>query len=142
MAAETTPIAGLSMFGRTLLDDNFQSQDTEVGVNFARSRMRGYVRYDDDNTQVTGRERNVEGAGEFFVTKHWGFSVLGVRDLQFSDWRMRDLGLIYMDDCIRVEVVYQHEDTQIGRLGKSDSVFVRLKLATLGDEGYRNADFR
>ncbi len=142
VAADTTPIGGLSMFGRALLDDSFEAQLTEVGVNFARSRMRGYVRYDDDDTQIAGRTRNLEGAGEFFVTKHWGFSVLGVRDLQFSSWRMRDLGLIYMDDCVRVEVVYQHEDTQIGRLGKSDSVFVRLKLATLGDEGYRNADFR
>ena len=142
VAADTTPVAGLSLFGRTLLDDNFQAQDTEVGVNFARSRMRGYVRYDDDNTQVSGRTRDFEAAGEFFVTKHWGFSAQGVRDLKTSDWRLRDLGVIYMDDCIRVEVVYQHEDTQIGRLGRSDSVFVRLKLATLGDEGYRNADFR
>ncbi len=142
LAADTTPIDGLSLFGRALLDNSLQGQSTEAGVNFARSRMRGYVRYDDDNTQITGRTRNIEGAGEFFVTKHWGFSALGVRDLQVSSWRVRDLGVIYMDDCIRVEVVYQHEDTQIGRLGKSDSVFVRLKLATLGDEGYRNADFR
>ncbi|HEY2662479.1 MAG TPA: LPS assembly protein LptD [Caulobacteraceae bacterium] len=142
VAADTTPVDGLSFFGRALLDNSGQAQSTEAGVNFARSRMRGYVRYDDDNTQITGRTRNVEGAGEFFVTKHWGFSLMGVRDLQVSDWRLRDVGLLYMDDCIKVEVVYQHEDTQIGRLGKSDSVFVRLKLATLGDEGYRNADFR
>lgn len=142
VAADTTPIGGLSLFGRALLDSTLQSEDTEVGVNFARTRYRGYIRYDDDNTQITGRTRNIEGAGEFFVTKHWGVSLVGVRDLQVSSWRVRDVGLIYMDDCIRVEVVYQHEDTQIGRLGKSDSVFVRLKLATLGDEGYRNADFR
>ena len=142
VAADTTPVAGLSMFGRALFNDAFDSEYTEVGVNFARSRMRGYVRYADDNTQITGDTRNVEGAGEFFLTQHWGVGVMGVRDLKVSDWRQQDLSVIYMDDCLRVEVVYQHEDTQIGRLGKSDSVFVRLKLATLGDEGYRNADFR
>ncbi|MDR3506525.1 MAG: LPS-assembly protein LptD [Caulobacteraceae bacterium] len=141
VAADTTPVGGLSIFSRALLDDSFNAQNTEVGVNFAHTRTRGYIRYDDDNTQPTGRTRSVEGAGEFFVTRHWGVSLVGIRDLQVSSWRKRNVGLIYMDDCIRVEVVYQHEDTVVGRLGKSDAVFVRLKLATLDGEGYKNADF-
>jgi len=142
VAADTTPVAGFSMFGRTLLNDQFNSDLTEVGVNFARDRTRGYFRYDDDNTQITGHTRDFEAAGEYFVTKHWGFSVVGVRDIELRDWRVKDFGVIYLDDCVRVEVVYQHEDTVVGRLGQSDSVFVRLNLAILGDEGYRNADFR
>jgi hypothetical protein len=41
-----------------------------------------------------------------------------------------------------VEVVYQQEDTVVGRLGKSDAVLFNLKIATLGDEGYTDADSR
>ena len=55
---------------------------------------------------------------------------------------LRDFGVVYKDECIRVEVVYQHQDTIVGVLGKSDAVFLRLTLATLGDQGYKNADFR
>ena len=142
VAADTTPLAGLSMFGRALFDNNFDPQLTEIGVDYAENRTRAYLRYDYDNTQPTGRTSEVEGSGEYFITRHWGVGVAGVRDIQLHDWRMRDVSVIYMDDCVRVEVVYQHEDTIVGRLGHSDSVFVRLKLATLGDEGYRNADFR
>jgi LPS-assembly protein len=142
LSADTTPVDGFSLFSRALLNDDLQSELTEVGVDFARWRVRGYVRYDDDNTQPTGRTRDVEASGEFFVTKHWGFSLVGIRDIEANQWRTRDLGVVYMDDCVRVEVVYQHQNTIVGSLGASDSVFVRLKLAILGDQGYRNADFR
>jgi len=142
LAANTTPMNGLSVFSRALLNDDLQSDLTEVGIDYARSRFRGYVRYDDDNTQPTGRTRDIEGAGEVFVTRHWGVSLVGIRDIETNEWRRRDVGVVYMDDCVRVEVVYQHSNTIVGRLGASDSVFVRLTLATLGDEGYRNADFR
>jgi len=40
------------------------------------------------------------------------------------------------DDCLRVDVIYRREDTIIGRLLPSESVSVRLTLATLGDTLY------
>jgi LPS-assembly protein len=144
VAADTTPLPGLTVFGRALLNDrgNFESQ--EYGVDVAYDRGSGYLRYETDNTQVplAAKTANVEAAGEYFVTKNWGLSAVAVRDLEVKAWRLRDLGIIYRDDCIRVEVVYQHEDTINGVLGKSDSVFMRLTLATLGDQRYKNADFR
>ncbi len=51
---------------------------------------------------------------------------------------VRDIGVIYRDDCIRFEVIYRREDTVIGRLGPSNSVSVRLTLATLGGPLYGN----
>jgi len=144
VAADATPLPGLSVFGRALLNDrgNFESQ--EYGVDVAYDRGSAYVRYETDNTQVplSVKTANVEAAGEYFVTKNWGVSAVAVRDLEVKAWRLRDLGIVYRDDCIRVEVVYQHEDTINGVLGKSDSVFMRLTLATLGDQRYKNADFR
>jgi LPS-assembly protein len=162
--ADTTPVGGLSLFGRALLTDSFDPVRQELGVNFAYPRVRGYVRYVYDDTISTTDvsnattstmpgttintptvpipEHDLEAAGEFFVTSHWGFSLVGIRDLQADEWRQRDIGLIYKDDCIQVEVFYQHQDTIQGQLGHSDTVFVRLTLATLSDQGYTGAGVR
>ena len=142
VGAQTTPFPGLSIFGRALLNDQADIESQEYGVDFAYSRGSGYLRYATDNTQLTGKTANVEAAGEIFLTKNWGVSAVAVRDLQVQAWRLRDLGIVYRDECIRAEVVYQHQDTINGVLGKSDAVFLRLTLATLGDQRYKNADFR
>jgi LPS-assembly protein len=151
VAADATPVDGLNLFSRALLGDEYGIDRLEIGGDFAYQRFRGYIRYYIDNTipQTTvnsivygGKINDLEYGGEVFVTKHWGVSVAGIHDLVANDWRLRDVGLIYKDDCIRADVVYQHQDTVEGRLGKSDAVFLRLSLATLADEGYKNADFR
>lgn len=151
VSADATPVNGLNLFSRALLGDEYGIDRLEVGADFAYSRFRGYIRYYIDNTipQTTvnsivygGKIDDLEYGGEVFVTQHWGFSVAGIHDLIANDWRLRDIGLIYKDDCIRVDVVYQHQDTVEGTLGHSDSVFLRLSLATLADEGYKNADYR
>jgi LPS-assembly protein len=152
VAADATPLAGLSLYSRALFSDNMETDRFEVGADFAYSRARGYVRYLEDSrflgpylpgvTPSTGSERDLDGAGEVFITRHWGVGAVGIRDMDLNVWRLRDISLIYDDECIRVEVVYQHQDVVEGRLGQSDAVFLRLKLATLGDEGYKNSDYR
>ena len=52
--------------------------------------------------------------------------------MQRDAWVIRDIGAFYRDDCIRVDVIYRREDVIIGRLLPSESVSVRLTLATLG----------
>ena len=99
-----------------------------------------YLRYELDNTNPGAEFRDLEGAAEFFVTKHWGIGLSGVRDLQFNAWRLRDVSLIYKDECVQVQVIYQHQDTIQGQLGASDTVLLRLTLATLGAEGYRDTE--
>jgi LPS-assembly protein len=151
VSADTTPIDGLSMFSRALIGDQDGIDRLEVGVDFAYQRFRGYIRYDIDNTipaqtintiKYGGKINDLEYGGEVFVTKHWGFSVAGIHDLVADDWRRADFGVIYKDDCIRAEVVYQHQNTIEGQLRGSDGVFLRLTLATLADEGYKNGDIR
>jgi LPS-assembly protein len=149
VTADTTPIDGLSMFSRALLDEQYGLDRLELGVDFAYQRFRGYFRYDTDNTiplqtingiQYGGKIDDLEYGAEMFVTKNWGFSLAGIHDLVANDWRLANFGVIYKDDCIRAEVVYQHQDTVQGHLRGSDAVFLRLTLATLGDQGYKNAD--
>ena len=151
VSADTTPIDGLSVFSRALIGDKYGIDRLEVGADFAYQRFRGYIRYDIDNTipvqvintiRYGGKINDLEYGGEVFVTKHWGLSVAGIHDLVANDWRLADFGVIYKDDCIRAEVVYQHQDTIEGQLRGSDAVFLRLTLATLADEGYKNGDIR
>ena len=142
MAADATPLPGVSVFGRALLSDSFHGDRVEGGLDFAYARARGYVRYLQDNTQPTGVERDIDASGEFYVLPHWGITLVGIRDLELNAWRLRDIGLVYRDECIKVEVVYQHEEVIVGKLGRSDAVFLRLDLATLAGQGYKNDDFR
>ena len=58
--------------------------------------------------------------------------------LQVPSWVVRDVGVVYRDECTRIEVIYRREDTIVGRLGPSESVAVRLTLATLGEPIYAN----
>ena len=70
--------------------------------------------------------------GELYVGKNFGVCFYVTRDLQQESWVIRDVGVFYRDDCLRVDVIYRREDTIIGRLLPSESVSVRLTLATLG----------
>ena len=63
---------------------------------------------------------------------NWGLTVRGVRDLERDVWRRQEVGALYKDDCLDLRVVWVHEETFNRNLGPSDSVQVRLSLATIG----------
>jgi len=140
VSADVTPVNGLLLFGNALIDDKGNAPLIDMGANFAATGFSGYIRYQLDNTDPATEFSDLEGAAEFYFTKHWGLGLSGTRDLQYNAWRLRDISLIYKDECIRVQVIYQHQDTIQGQLGASDTVLLRLTLATLGAEGYRDTD--
>ncbi|HEX4180155.1 MAG TPA: LPS assembly protein LptD [Caulobacteraceae bacterium] len=140
VSADVTPFTGLEVYARGLVDAEGNVPLADVGTNFAFQGLNGYLRYQLDNTDPATKFTDLEGAAEFFFTKHWGLGLSGVRDLEFNAWRLRDISLIYKDECIRVQVIYQHQDTIQGQLGASDTVLLRLTLATLGAEGYRDTE--
>jgi LPS-assembly protein len=143
VAASATPMKGLSLYGRTLLDsDSLDVRRAEAGVSVLLPNVQGYLRYYYDQTDPTRPLHNLEAAADVFVTKHWGFVVYGARDIVRDVWSRRDVGLIYRDECTRIELVYHHEDISILSGGAADSVQLRLTLATLGDPGYRDHDDR
>ncbi|MDP3174743.1 MAG: LPS assembly protein LptD, partial [Phenylobacterium sp.] len=134
VAGDAQPIQGLALFARARFDsDTLDVRRAEAGANLSSKYGYGYVRYLRDDRDINGAKReNLDLGGEVFLTKHWGVSVSGNRDLVQNAWVVRDLGIVYRDDCTRFEVIYRREDTVIGRLGPSDSVGIRLTLATLG----------
>lgn len=142
VSADVTPISGLQLSAHSLIDSAGNIPLADIGANVAFTGVSGYIRYQIDNTDPATKFSDLEGAAEIYFTKHWGLGLSGVRDLEFNAWRLRDISLIYKDECIRVQVIYQHQDTIQGQLGASDTVLLRLTLATLGAEGYRDTDIR
>ncbi|MFI4964261.1 MAG: LPS-assembly protein LptD [Caulobacterales bacterium] len=134
VAGDAQPFKGLSFFGRARLDaETFQVHRLEAGANVNIKWGSGFVRYLKDDQGINGAPiRNVDLGGDINLTQHWGVSAYGNRDLVQNAWVIRDVGVFYKDECIRVDVFYRHEDVIIGRLGSSDQLSVRLTLATLG----------
>jgi LPS-assembly protein len=134
LAANAQPIRGLSVFARARLDnDNLDIQRLEAGANIYNKYGNGFVRYLTDDFDINGEKReNLDLGGEVYIAQNYGVSFYGQRDLNQESWVIRDVGVFYKDDCLRVDVVYRREDTIIGRLLPSESVSVRLTLATLG----------
>jgi LPS-assembly protein len=54
-------------------------------------------------------------------------------DLRSDTWRRGEVGIRYRDECTEFDIVYERENTFNRTLGPSDSIRVRLTLATLGD---------
>jgi LPS-assembly protein len=138
VAADAQPIQGLSLFTRARLDaKTLAVHRAETGANLASKWGSGYVRYLRDERDINGNKtENLDVGAEVFLTKHWGISAYGNRDLVQQAWVIRDIGVVYRDECTRIDVVYRHEDAVIGRLGPSDSIAIRLTLATLGEPLY------
>lgn len=134
VAADAQPIKGLSVFARARLDsESLDIHRLEAGLNTYNKYGTGFVRYLTDDFDINGIKReNLDVGGELYLGKRFGVSVYGNRDLRNDAWVIRDYGVFYRDDCLRVDVIYRREDTIIGRLLPSESVSVRLTLATLG----------
>jgi len=138
VAAEAQPMKEFSFFARTRLDsDTLEVHRLEAGANINIKRLTGFVRYLQDDQGINGTKlHNADVGGDLSVTQHWGVSVYGNRDLIQDAWVIRDIGVFYKDECVRVDVFYRHEDVIIGRLGPSDKLEIRLTLATLGGPLY------
>jgi LPS-assembly protein len=134
VAFNAQPMPGISTFARARLDGkDFGIHRLEAGANVATKYGSGSVRYLTDDFDINGvRRENLDLSGEVYVGKNWGVLAFGSRDMQRNAWVVRDYGVFYRDDCLRVDVVYRREDVIIGRLAPSESISVRLTLATLG----------
>lgn len=156
-AADATPWKDIWLFSRLRVSSNNLAVNYfEVGAKFATSRLSGYVSYLQEarspsflpvvapivpvlkNVQVPGsaKVKSLDVHGEAFLTRHWGLTGYAIVD--DGAWRRQDIGVVYRDDCIRVEVLYRHDETFNGTLGPTTSVVLRLTLATLGAKQYVN----
>ncbi len=160
-AATLTPLAGLSFFNRARLDgDTWKVRREEAGVNASFGPVRASARYlYDENglvqvecqttialptclspfggraangSTVIGKVQNAELSGAVFLSKHWGVTANVTRDLQTNIWPVAQMGVFYQDECSRLDLIYTHDETFAATIGSSDSIVLRLTLATLG----------
>jgi LPS-assembly protein len=78
----------------------------------------------------------VQLAAQQFVYGNWGVTVAGIADLERDLITRSEVGLVFDDDCFRIEVGYRRDNTRVRPTGPSDGVFFRLNLATFGGSGY------
>ncbi len=132
VGADMTPLDGIRLFANLrLAAESFAVNRLETGVSFKLPRVDGYVAYLQEPQSPNGAPlTSLDVHGEAFFTRHWGVTSYAIVD--GGHWRQTDLGLVYRDDCIRVEVIYRHNETFNGTLGPTTSVVLRLSLATIG----------
>lgn len=144
---------GLRGYNRYRLDsDSGEVRRGETGLSYAGPRTLATFRYVVDNTSPYGPDErlnntayeNFQLTGEHFFTANWGVSTRLNRDLNQGKWARSEIALIYRDDCTRLEVVYERDETLIGSSQNDalSTIFFRFSLATLttSDSGF--TDFR
>jgi len=156
-AITITPLPGLSFFNRERNDsDTWKVHEEEAGVNLSIGRATLSMRYQyNENgvlqvqcatttclspfggmvingTTVIGRTQSAELSGTTYLTKHWGVFANITRDLETRIFPVAQLGVFYQDECVRLDILYTHDETYSSVIGTSDAVTFRLTLATLG----------
>jgi len=142
IAANSSPVSGVNFFTRWRIDTNtYGINYMETGVDWKTSRFDGQISYIQEGIDPDGQPvKDIDFHGEFFVWKNWGLSAYGAREFQTGVWRQEDFGIVYRDQCIRVEILYNRNDTTNGVLGPSQGVGIRLSLATFGNSDYPHPD--
>jgi LPS-assembly protein len=135
VAATITPLNGFSVATRARLDgDTLEVQRSETRAAVVLPRLYLSASHLRDVVDVNGRTReDIDFLAQAFVTRRWGIVASGVRDAQEGVWRRRDLGVVYQDECIRFEVVYEREETFNRTLGPNESIRVGVTLAGFGE---------
>ena len=159
VAATAQPLTGVSLFSRSRLSkENFAVEREEAGVTYGVPGLSATVRYDlnesgqsqleqgQTNSEggtstvinalgqtVIGRTEDVSFSGFAFVTPHWGVSALLSRNLAPTNQvPIEQVGLIYDNECVRVDVLYTRDETYSNVIGTSNSITFRISLSTLG----------
>ena len=154
VAADAQPVKNLTMYTRARLDgETLKVHRIEAGANVQTKWASGFVRYLDNDAEITSltgvttsasltgtKQENLDIGGDLYFGKNWGASLYGSRDMVADAWAIRDIGVFYRDDCVRIDVIYRKQDTvifvqdnnQLRQLGRNDQILIRLTLATLG----------
>jgi LPS-assembly protein len=136
-AVTLNPLKGLSLFSNSRLDgDTLRVREEEAGFDISAFGVSTSARYLYSELNPQGvRTESINLAATANITKNWGVSGVAVRDLNAGLWPLTQLTVFYHDECIRVDFIYTHDQTYAGAIVPSDSLQVRLTLATLGGQG-------
>ena len=142
---------GLYGYSRIRLDSNtLHLMQGEAGLSIYSKRTEATLRYIVNDTDpvvdptthklisVDGPNyRDVQIYARHFITDNWGVSARLDRDLLLDKWRRSTLSVIYKDDCIWIEMLYERNDTVLNTVnGKPQQGFLlQIKPLILGVSG-------
>jgi len=131
------PIRGLSIFSRSRLDaDTLRIRRQEAGADVNLWRVSASARYLYSERDINGLETQSLNLGATLnLTRNWGVSVASSQDLETGVWPYSQVSLFYQDECIRLDLMFTHDETFARTIVPSDSIRLRLTLATLGGQG-------
>jgi LPS-assembly protein len=131
------PIRGLSVFARSRLDaDTLRVRRQEAGADINLWRVSATARYLYNERDLTGLGTQSLNLGATLnLTRNWGVSVASSQDLETGVWPYSQVSVFYQDECIRLDLMFTHDETFASTIVPSDSIRLRLTLATLGGQG-------
>ncbi|WP_240387264.1 LPS-assembly protein LptD [Brevundimonas naejangsanensis] len=77
-----------------------------------------------------------------FIWGNWGVAVNGIADLERDIITRSEVGVLFDDDCFRIEVGWRRDNTRVRPTGPAEGVYLRLNLATFGGSGYDRDNMR
>lgn len=127
-------------------DGNMRRAEATVSGDWGR-RNSGALSYivDRSNPLAGPLNRNYEFlqiSGQQMVHGNWGIAARGIADLEQDIITRSEVGLLYDDDCFRLELGWRRDNTRVRPTGPSEGVYIRLNLATFGGTGYDRSELR
>jgi LPS-assembly protein len=128
-------------WGHATIDSSGDIRRAELAVDGRWGRRNlGTLSYVVDRSNpLTGPEnRNyefVQVAGQQFIYGNWGVAASGIADLERDLITRSEVGLLFDDDCLRFELGWRRDNTQVRPSGPSEGIYIRLNLATFGGTG-------
>ncbi len=130
------------------VDGNGEIRRAEATVDGRWGRRNlASVSYIVDRSNPLGGPENrnyefVQLSGHQFVYGNWGVAVTGIADLERDIITRSEVGLLFDDDCFRIELGWRRDNTRVRPTGPAEGVYIRLNLATFGASGYDRNDMR
>ncbi len=128
-------------WGHATIDSSGDIRRAELAVDGRWGRRNlGTLSYvvDRSNPLAGPENRNyefVQVAGQQFIYGNWGVAASGIADLERDIITRSEVGLLFDDDCFRVEIGWRRDNTRVRPSGPSEGIYIRLNLATFGGTG-------
>jgi LPS-assembly protein len=140
--ADFKPTERLHGWAHATIDGNGNIRRAETTINGGWGRRNNAV-----VSYIIDRSNPVEGPlnrnyelvqlqGQQFVYGNWGVAVNGIADLDQNIISRSEVGILFDDDCFRIEFGWRRDNSRVRPTGPAEGVYVRLNLATFGGSGY------
>ncbi len=114
--------------------DDFDINRLDFSTSYRSERTLLDLRYtdiSDDQTALPPR-RELQGRFNVDLTEDWSLIGNFVRDLTNDLTRRQEVGFRYQDDCTRLDIVYESQESDNVNIGDSQSIRFEVTLITLG----------